>query len=237
MWLVWTGLALAQNPTAEQRRLQDELLKHAQRNGWPAVEKVYQKILALDVPSPSRDHLLGAQAAMQDGDILLAWHRLRRITEPSQQDPEVWSTYDESQALLEGIESRYGLISIFVREGKLPALARPEMPFSQEERDAITWVREHLRTQRGYRGVLPVGSYSIDGHHFNVEADWTHWKVVVVGDPSTEDEEEAVVLDPSVPEPLDEPELLDEPGARELSNEPRAAPGEGQATASGGGGP
>lgn len=241
IWWVWTALVGAQEPTAEQRRLQDELLKHAQRNGWPAVEKVYRRLLALEVRTPPRDHVLGAQAALQGGDVLLAWHRLRRAEPPLGGDPEMRAAYESSRALLEGIEARYGLISIYVREDKLPALARPEMPFSQEERDAIASVREHLRTERGYRGVLPAGRYSVDGHHFNVDADWTGWKVVVIGDPSTADDDPLVAADPSVPEPMEasEPsEIEPPPEGAEPSEEsepaaelPEAPPDEARAAA------
>ena len=174
---------------AELRRLEDDLIKHAQRNSWSAVENVYRRMLEIAPTASALDHLLGAQAALDRGEPLLAWYRLRRITAPGADEPrEQHEAFRSSQDLLASLESRYGRVSISVPSNQVPAMVRPHMPFAQEERDVITTAREKLRTQRAYRGLLPEGVYTIDGHRFEVEPQWEAWRVVVVGDPSTADE-------------------------------------------------
>ena len=183
---------------AELRRLEDDLIKHAQRNSWSAVENIYSRMLELAPTGSPIDHLLGAQAALDQGEPLLAWYRLHRITAPNAGDPiDLHRAYESSLELLESLESRYGRVAIYVPSDKVPVMVRPHMPFAQEERDVITTAREKLRTQRAYRGLLPEGVYTIDGHRFEVRPEWSAWREIVVGDPSTADVEGAAPREPA----------------------------------------
>ncbi len=179
--MIWLLLAVAFGQDAEQRRLEDELVKHAQRNTWPAVEKTYERLLALETVLTTRDHVIGAQSALVRGDALLAWFRLQRTFAPdADAEAAAKDAWRDGQVLREGLETRYGLVSIYVPDDGYPVLVRAEMPFAQDERDVIEVAREKVRVERAFRGMLPIGGYQIDGHDFEVVPGF-EWQVVVAG--------------------------------------------------------
>jgi hypothetical protein len=174
-------LARAQDPAAEHERLGEELVKLAQRNTWAGVDRTYRALVALGAAPSPREHLLGAQAAQAEGQTLLALWRLQRIgPQAGSADPIERDAIETAAAERVTILGRYGLVSIYVGAGGVPALFRDDMPFSQQEQDAIAAARSRLGTTRAFRGLLPVGTYRVDAETFTVEpgADWV---TVVVG--------------------------------------------------------
>jgi len=183
MWLCWLALsAEAQDPTGEHGRLGSELVKLAQRNTWSGVERTYRSLVALGVPLTPQQHLLGAQAALTTGETLLAAWRLRRVPGEAQAgasaaDVDAVAT---AASLRETIAARYGLVSVYVGQGSVPALFRDDMPFAQQEQDSITAAQRTVGTTRAFAGLLPVGTYRIDAETFTVEPG-PDWLVVAVG--------------------------------------------------------
>ncbi|MEZ4238273.1 MAG: hypothetical protein R3F59_19405 [Myxococcota bacterium] len=167
------ALAQAAPPSpAEVTRLEDELVKLAQRNTWTGVDRTYRRLLDHGGALPPQDHYLGAQSALSRGDTLLAWYRLRRA---ERSDPGIDTLQREAQEAatreVTAIGERYGLVSIFVGHGAVPVLYRDAMPFAQQERDAIIAAQRIISEQRTFRGFLPVGSYAIDAVKFDVQSD------------------------------------------------------------------
>ncbi|MEQ1567647.1 MAG: hypothetical protein ABMA64_18535 [Myxococcota bacterium] len=187
----WLAIAqAAEVDSAELRRLEDELLKLAQRNTWTGVERTYQRLLDLE-PAPNRpgalvlaplDHHLGAKAALARGETLLAYYRLRRArgAEPFG-DPVQLEAKESATQELQEIDARYGLVSVYVGEGAVPVLFREVMPFGQEERDAIVTAQKKVTETHAFRGLLPAGSYAIDAVKFDVTPG-REWLVVTAGE-------------------------------------------------------
>lgn len=163
------AFASASEPSsAERKRLEDELVKLAQRNTWSGVDRTYRQLLDLDTPLSAEDHLLGAHAAQSQGDARLAWYRLKRaVTDHNTSNS---SAYDTAILELESMKANYGLVALYVGDGAVPVLFREQMPFGQQERDAIASAQRSVSTGRAFRGLLPVGSYAIDAVKFDVQA-------------------------------------------------------------------
>ena len=180
LWLV--GLAWAQDRVAERYRLEEELMKLAQRNTWSGVARTYRRLVELDVALPAQDHYLGAQAALAEGETLLAWHRLNRVDERSVgTDPIQIEALASTQRELDEIRSHYGLVSIYVGDGAVPVLYRDAMPFPQQERDAIVAAQQTVSSIRTFRGFLPIGNYAVDAVKFEVVAS-DEWLVITAGE-------------------------------------------------------
>lgn len=182
MIALWLAVgARAADPTAEHERLGQELLRLAQKNTWSGVDRTYRELVGLGVPLAPREHLLGAEAALTNGESLLAAWRLRRVPLPDEvttpDDAEATAT---AASLRETIAARYGLVALYVGDGAVPALFRDDMPFAQQEQDSITAAQRVVSTTRAFAGLLPVGTYRVDAETFTVEPG-TGWLVVAVG--------------------------------------------------------
>lgn len=179
--LVAPTAASAQDPSAELRRLEGEIRALAQKNAWSGVDRTYQAMVALDIPLPGADHALAAQAAIADGDALLALLRLQRVVQAPEvpDDAADAAARDEARSALERLSTRYGPVSLSVGTGRDPSLVRPEPPFAPDERVAIQRATERLAADRLFRGLLPVGRYVVDGVTFEVVAG-REWQSVVL---------------------------------------------------------
>lgn len=185
------GPADAQDPLAERTRLEDELVRLAQRNTWSGVERTYQRLVALDVELRPQDHYLAAQAALARGDVLLGWYRLRRArTMPPVVDTVQQEAAEAAERESDQIDQRYGLVSVYVGADAVPALLREGMPFGQQERDAILAAQRLIGDTHAFRGLLPIGTYALDGQRFEVSPSTAsgpradpEWLVVTAGTP------------------------------------------------------
>jgi hypothetical protein len=159
------------DPLAELQRLEDEIERLTQRNAWPGVERTYGKMTELDtVTIGPKHHIMGAQSAIHNGDMRAAHERLAQAVpegfDPS--TPDADPVAKEALLTLRGMELRYGNVTLLVAHGRIPALVRPQMPFTREERMSIEFGREYLAKNSEFRGFLPVGRYMVDGQFFEV---------------------------------------------------------------------
>ena len=187
------GVAWTREPAPDldevREQLHRELVKHARRNSWPAVDDTYRRLVAVGLPPDLEVHVLGARAAMERGQALLAWHRLRRVPE-SALTPEGGpdSLPAEGARLLGSLREQYGMVSLYVPDELTPELVRTHLPFKKEERDVIAAAVAAVAKGRAYRGLLPEGEYQLAGLRFLVRPDWSQVKQVVADDPTTGDE-------------------------------------------------
>lgn len=180
--ILLASMALA-DPASEHERLGEELRRLAQRNTWSGVDRTYRDLVALRIPLPPSEHLLGAQAALASGETLLAYWRLRRAEEPpADAAPSELEAVATAGGDRRAIETRYGLVSLSVGEGAVPVLYRDDMPFAPQERDAIVAAQKHVSATRAFRGLLPAGTYRLDDASFTV-LPGPAWNVVVAGSP------------------------------------------------------
>lgn len=180
--------AVAQDPLAERTRLEDELVRLAQRNTWTGVERTYRRLVDLDVELRPQDHYLAAQAALARGEVLLGWYRLRRARAmPAGVDTAQLEAAEAAERESDQIDQRYGLVSVYVGAEAVPALLREGMPFGQQERDAILAAQRAIGDTHAFRGLLPIGAYALDGQKFEVAprpaGAEPGWLVVTAGQP------------------------------------------------------
>lgn len=161
--------AVKAGTTAEQHRLMQELTKLARRNAWTGVERTYRKLLEIGLPSSPDAHYLGAKAAGQTGDVLEVRRRLLQAIQAGQgQTVLPGSTVALAQDDLEQISGRFGEVAI--RAKKKHVLAPVQMPFAPDERMAIEHARAQLQQKGSFRGLLPMGAYTLGKGAFEVVA-------------------------------------------------------------------
>lgn len=181
-WLLgWCLSPALAADTAELRRLEDELVKLAQRNTWAGVERTYKTLMSMDTKLSPLDHQLGAKAAFANGQTMLAYYRLRRAADADAGDPAQIDARDAARAEFESLDERYRLVSIYAAPGSVPVLYRDAMPFGQEERDAVEAAQASVRATHTFRGLLPVGNYALDAVKFEVTPG-ADWLVVTAGE-------------------------------------------------------
>lgn len=168
----------AEAPDAELLRLREEMGALAAKNQWKGVDRLYLKVVQEGLGAKAADHLMGSQAASNLGEPLVAVERLEALLAAESTVEDIPSR-EKARALLDDIYARYGKVEIVVGEKRLPGLVRFELPFGTEERDAIQRAREVILEERTYRGLLPLGSYMLDGEKFEVVASETWQKVTV----------------------------------------------------------
>ena len=150
---------------AERVRLSEDMARMAKRGNWRAVDKKYRQIAALrKVDIPFEDHMMGAQASFNLGDI--ASTRQRIVLALDVQENE------EALQWLEGIDAAFVSIDISIdnsydgdRELKMA-----ELPFMPEEQDAYNRAKRILADKGQFAGMLPVGEYSIGETAFLIAA-------------------------------------------------------------------
>ncbi|MCB9685519.1 MAG: hypothetical protein H6738_21040 [Alphaproteobacteria bacterium] len=183
MWLVslaW-GQTTTAPPDAEIVRLREEIVRLAQKNAWAGVERLYGDLVAMDAVLPCDVHLYAAEAAKSDGRATLAFRRLQRMTQPDPNaEPSVLTAWETGQQEIATLGQQFRFVAIHVASPAPATLERPEPPFAQLERDAITRAAEVLAQTRTFRGLLPVGSYFVGGEQVTVEAGGD-WQVIAIG--------------------------------------------------------
>lgn len=163
--------ALGGEAEAERNRLQEELVKLSQKNAWAGVERIFRQLEGLGVELTLEDHLLGAQASMEGGDMLTALIRLQAGVSLAIQSSDPATSYQHAKGLIGEIQSHYGLVHIVIHdEGMVPALFRNPMPFSAQERQAIAHAQAHLVERHAFMGLLPAGQYRLDVEQIEIEA-------------------------------------------------------------------
>lgn len=163
---------------AERIRLGEELTRLARRNAWVGVDRTYRALVELRIALAPDDHLLGGRAALAMGDPLRALYRMRRVPPPFVDAPDKTrdqEALDEARSVLTSLEEGYGLVSIQVeQEAKRELLRVDDMPFDPTARATVERAVVQVGAQGSYRGLLPVGAYSLAGREVDVEPgqDW-----------------------------------------------------------------
>lgn len=172
-----TGLALPDEANAEcleseKYRLSGELKKLAQRNAWSGVERTYEAMIATGCELDFEEHGLGAESARYLGKTFEMYERLTAA-----------KAIDPQQAVLDslaGLDSNYGRVEIKGDPRRRPILARAAMPFAPDQRKSIEWAITVVTETGSFKGMLPVGDYTISEIPFTV-ATGSEWQVVTVG--------------------------------------------------------
>jgi hypothetical protein len=147
---------------AERVRLNEEMENLSSRDQWVAVERKYQQILKLKkVELHYEDHMLGAQAAKNMGDLSLAYERvLAALAIEARPEGEQWKVE---------IESAYAKVRLKTEKKSAPAkLVVAQMPFIPEQQDAIRRATKLLESTGRFEGLLPYGEYSVGEEKFTV---------------------------------------------------------------------
>jgi hypothetical protein len=163
--LASTARAQDEATIAEQERLQKELQALVAREAWEGVERVYQQLIDLErsgVMVTYAEHILGAQAAQQRGDVVATRARLEAALAQ-------WST-DLARNWLADINGNFGQVTITLPQRGRTAvpIEADEPPFEPERRFAIEFAQKQLDADRRFEGYLPVGSYHVGGQAFTV---------------------------------------------------------------------
>ncbi|MCA9494848.1 MAG: hypothetical protein KC621_33195 [Myxococcales bacterium] len=182
--MIWF-LSLAWGQTtpsdAEIVRLREEIVRLAQKNAWSGVERLYDDLVAMDAVLPCDVHLYAAEAAKNDGRATLAFRRLQRMTQPEPSaEPSVRTAWETGQQELATLGQQFRFVAIHIAPPSPATLERPEPPFAQLERDAITRAAETVTETRTFRGLLPIGSYFVGGEQVVVEPG-EDWQVIAIG--------------------------------------------------------
>lgn len=159
---------------AERYRLQTELDSLARKGAWPGVERTYQELAELGLELRLEDYVLGAQAAVNSGNLMEALVRVQIGLADSQPDSAPGSPYVRAKEIASNLESRFGQVRVKLVNPKL-CKARVLMllpkPFAEDERQAHEKAQTILRTEDHFTGMLPAGNYTIGGQYpFKVEA-------------------------------------------------------------------
>lgn len=150
---------------AEHQRLVEDMQRLASRNAWRGVEVSYRQMEALEAKGVAltyADHLLGAQAARDAGDIALVKARLLRAA-------GVQKT-DEVAIWLADIAANFGTVELDVGEATRNNLEPAEVPLAPDQRAAIDLARASLSKDRRFVGFLPIGTYAFGDRAFTVTA-------------------------------------------------------------------
>jgi len=167
----WFGSTLALDasagaPEAERYRLQTELDQLARKGAWPGVERTYGELEKLGLELRLDDYVLGAQAAIHEGDLMTALVRVQVGLASSEATDDPDSAYMRAKAISTNLESRFGQVRVKIANPKLckaRVLLLTPKPFAEDERQAHETARTALLTSEHFTGMLPAGNYSLGG--------------------------------------------------------------------------
>lgn len=146
---------------AEAERLSDDLEKLAKRQVWSGVEKKYKELVATGVDVALEDHLYGAYAARELGDVESAYDRLQAAAKLGGSKEIVDWLWD--------IDHNYGVVSLSMVPPRSCELAVADMPLDPNQRKAVEAAMRAVKSECTYVGMLPKGDYQFAGMKFTVE--------------------------------------------------------------------
>lgn len=146
---------------AEAERLSDDLEKLAKRQVWSGVEKKYKELVATGAAVELQDHLYGAYAARELGDVESAYERLQAAAHQGGSKEIVDWLWD--------IDHNYGTVSLSMVPPRSCELGVSEMPLDPNQRKAVEAAMRAAHSDCKYEGMLPRGDYQFAGMEFKVE--------------------------------------------------------------------
>jgi hypothetical protein len=145
---------------AEHNRLSGEIRSLARRSAWKGVDRAYDGISLLQVTMSWEDHLYGAHASSELGDVAEAYDRLYAAVQLRPEKVLVDWLWD--------LDHSYGRVSIEV-PGR-GTLAAEAIPFDPVQRKAVELAIENCGADGRFEGMLPAGRYTFEGKELVVEA-------------------------------------------------------------------
>lgn len=169
VWMVGLGRPVwAEEPSAsegfeqaEHVRLSVEMERMAQRLAWKGVERKYQELLELGQPLTLSDHMHGAYASRELGDMSACYLRLKAAA-------EIEATKEIIDWLWD-IDNNYGHVVLVTSPPRLAVLKAAVIPFDPNQRNAIESAVQSVREDGDYSGLLPLGEYVFAGQGFKIE--------------------------------------------------------------------
>jgi hypothetical protein len=146
---------------AEHERLADEMETLVARQIWSGVERKYREMEKLEIQLTQQDHLHGAYAARELGDMARVYERLKKAAEV---DP----TKEIIDWLWE-IDSNYGHVELVTVPNRSTELTITEMPFDTCQRKAVEIAVSAAHEDGTFTGLIPRGSYTFAGQAFTIE--------------------------------------------------------------------
>jgi hypothetical protein len=103
----------------------------------------------------------GALSARGLGDALSAHQRLRAATQIRADKSVIeW---------LWNIDISYGHVVLEMAQARAGELTPDATPFAPDQRAAVEYAVEKIRKEGYFKGLLPVGGYTLSGDHFVVQ--------------------------------------------------------------------
>lgn len=146
---------------AEHERLVDEMETLVQRQVWSGVERKYKEMEKLDIELTQEDHLHGAYAARELGDMEAVYDRLKKA-----------ASIDPTKEVIDWlweIDSNYGHVELITVPNRSTELTIDEMPFDTSQRKAVEIAIGEAKDEGTFTGMIPKGNYTFAGQPFTIE--------------------------------------------------------------------
>jgi len=169
IWLVLIGFCLPafggkpdpKQAQAELMRLTQDLSSLSKRQHWMGVERIYEKILAIEGATIHYEvHRLAADASRARGDMAATLDRIERAVK--------LETHDEDLRLMTSLQENFGRVVLETTPRRPTVLSRDEMPFPPDQRLQIKTAMVACDKEGYFRGMLPLGIYRLDNQVFEV---------------------------------------------------------------------
>jgi hypothetical protein len=154
---------------AEHSRLSSEIRSLAQKSAWKGVDRNYDRIALLRVEMSWEDHVYGAHAASELGEISETRARLYAAVQIRPEKGLIDWLWE--------LDHSYGSVQLKGVEGAV--LEAGPLPLDPVQRRSIEQAIISCAETGSFEGMIPEGSYRFDGLDFRVE----HGEVAAVGGP------------------------------------------------------
>jgi hypothetical protein len=151
----------------EYRQIVEQMAAYAERNAWPAVERLFVELEGVkDAPITAADLYLGAQAGRTIGNAKACRTRLMAAFDMALMSGQSFDA--EASQWLGELQTDYGHVLLIAKgEGQLTAV---EPPFQPDRQAAIEYARVDLEADGRFDGLLPAGTYTYGSATFEVAA-------------------------------------------------------------------
>ena len=146
--------------TAESNRLIREMESLASRNAWQGVERTYQRLLDSQATITASTHILAGDASISLGDTWEAYQRYFRAL-------QIDDTAAAGQHLRQ-IRNNFGRVEILRKNKASVNLTAAKSSFQPDVRKSIEHAVHELDETGGFNGMLPVGTYEVNGQTITV---------------------------------------------------------------------
>jgi hypothetical protein len=144
---------------AEHSRLSSEIRSLAQKSAWKGVDRNYDRIARLRVEMSWEDHVYGAHAASELGEIAETRARLFAAVQIRPEKGLIDWLWE--------LDHSYGSVQLKGVEGAV--LEAGPLPLDPVQRRSIEQAITSCADTGSFEGMIPVGLYRFDGHDFSVE--------------------------------------------------------------------